>query len=70
MKVYALLIETTKANYQDKSRIHQSTEASRFKGKWPTGKVFMPNDSKKFEIQNLEGFLTYTFCFPNTPNIH
>lgn len=40
IKVYALLIETIKANYQDKGRIHQSTETSRFKGKWPTGKVF------------------------------
>lgn len=71
MKVYALLIETIKANYQFKGRIHQSTEASQFKVSGLQVKFFfMPNDSKKFEIQNLEGFLTYTFCFYNTPNIH
>lgn len=29
---------------------------------------FMPEESKKFQNQNLEGFLTHKFCIPNTLN--
>ena len=70
MKIYDSCTETVRANYQDKNRVGQTTETSGSREKRLTGLVFNAKESKKFESQNLEGFLMHKFCFPNRPNIH